>query len=212
MIFEDCASGFVLNQVLIMPSALHFLHLTHMEDVWMMILVGYVSIEGQTRKIADSIAGEIEAAGERALLFDIASLEEYAVGHPEAAILCAPIHAGKYPTVFRDFVMREVPWLSTVPTSFVSVSLLIASDVEAERQEARGFADHFVEETGWRPAMTHHAAGALRYREYDFFKRWMMQRMARERHAPTDADEDHEFTDWAALKSFVGTFLAAPKA
>lgn len=178
----------------------------------MIILVGYASIEGQTRKIAGEIAARIEADGDRALLLDIASLEEYGIGHPQAAILCAPIHAGNYPKVFLDFVKREKDWLNSVPSAFVSVSLLIVSDVEEECAEARGFVDVMKRETGWVPNLVHHAGGALRYTEYDFFKRWMMQRMAKQRLAAGDATQDCEFTDFLALNTFVDEFRAAASA
>eukprot|EP01035_Chromulina_nebulosa_P067234 gene67234-92098_t len=57
-------------------------------EAMMIVLVGYTSIEGQTKKIAETIATTIETAGDSVLLFNIASMEEYAIGHPEAAILC----------------------------------------------------------------------------------------------------------------------------
>jgi menaquinone-dependent protoporphyrinogen oxidase len=161
----------------------------------LIILVGYSTVEGQSRKIAETVAAEVEACGDRALLFDIALGGEYALGHPEAAILCAPVHAARYPAPFVAFVRQEAAWLNSVPSAFVSVTLLIRSDLGAEQQEARHFADTLLAETGWSPAMVHHAAGALRYSEYDFFKRWMMARLAAQEQAPTDTSHDYEFTD-----------------
>jgi menaquinone-dependent protoporphyrinogen oxidase len=175
----------------------------------MIVLVGYVSIEGQTRKIAEAIAAEIESHGDRALLFNVGEMVEYAVDHPRAAILCAPVHAGRYPEPFVAFVSREADWLKSIPTAFVSVSLLIRSEFEEERQEAQQFPDRLFAETHWQPAVVHHAAGALRYSEYDFFKRWMMRRMAAREGASTDVSEDHEFTDWTALSAFTTEFLKA---
>ena len=178
----------------------------------MIILVGYATVEGQTRKIAEAVASAVEAAGDRALLFDISSGGEYAVAHPAAAILCAPVHAARYPAAFARFVRQEAAWLNSVPSAFVSVSLLIRSEFGEEREEATQFPDHLFEESGWKPGMIHHAAGALRYTEYDFFKRWIIRRMAEHEHAPTDVSRDHEFTDWTALSAFVADFLASAKA
>lgn len=175
----------------------------------MIVLVGYVSIEGQTRKIAEAIATRIEKDGHRAVLFNVMSMAEYALERPSAAILCAPIHAGRYPEPFADFVRRERDWLSSVPNAFVSVSLFIRSDVEGEREEARHFPDALTAETGWTPDHVHHAAGAFRFSEYDFFKRWMMKRMAEREGASLNAGEDVEFTDWTALDGFVSEFLAS---
>ncbi|KQW27512.1 protoporphyrinogen oxidase [Rhizobium sp. Root274] len=177
----------------------------------MIILVGYATVEGQSRRIAETIAADIEAAGDRALLFDIGLGGEYAVGHPEAAILCAPIHAARYPASFVAFVRQEASWLNSVPSAFVSVTLLIRSELEEEREEARHFPGGLLSETGWAPGLVHHAAGALRYSEYDFFKRWMMKRLAGQENAPTDVSRDHEFTDWEALAAFVEDFRVAAK-
>lgn len=178
----------------------------------MIILVGYATVEGQTRKVAEAVATAIEAAGDRALLFDIGSGGEYAVAHPQAAVLCAPIHAARYPAAFAAFVKQEAAWLNAVPSAFISLSLLIRSEFEEEREEATHFPDALLEESGWKPAMVHHAAGALRYTEYDFFKRWIIRRMAELENAPTDVSRDHEFTDWNALSAFVAKFLASAKA
>lgn len=177
----------------------------------MTILVAYTSIEGQTRRIAERIAAQVEKAGERAALFNVASMAEYALERPDAAILCAPIHAGRYPAPFVDFVEREKDWLASVPTAFVSVSLFIRSDDAAEREEALHFPDALMAQSGWMPGSVHHAAGALRFTEYDFFKRWMMKRMAEREGAPTDVGHDHEFTDWAALDAFAADFVNGAK-
>lgn len=175
----------------------------------MIVLVGYVSIEGQTRKIAEAVAAELEKHGDRALLFNVGEMVEYGVDHPQAVILCAPVHSGRYPDPFVAFVSCEAEWLKSVPTAFVSVSLLIRSEFEEERVEARHFADSLFAQTHWQPGMVHHAAGALRYSEYDFFKRWMMRRMAARERAPTDVSQNHEFTDWTALATFTTEFVKA---
>jgi menaquinone-dependent protoporphyrinogen oxidase len=52
----------------------------------------------------------------------------------------------------------------------------------------------------------HHAAGALKYLEYDFFKRALMRQIARKEGASVDTSRDHEFTDWEALDAFVQEF------
>ena len=59
--------------------------------------------------------------------------------------------------------------------------------------------------------MVHHAAGALRYTDYDFFKRWMAKRLASKRGAPVETDRDFELTDWRALDVFVDQFLKSTR-
>jgi menaquinone-dependent protoporphyrinogen oxidase len=67
-------------------------------------------------------------------------------------------------------------------------------------------AAEFVERTGWRPREIHHAAGAFRFTEYDFLKRWAMKYIAFRRGQPTDASRDYELTDRAALAAFADRF------
>ena len=173
----------------------------------MTVLIAYMSVEGQTRKIAETIAEDIEGRGERAALLNIASDQDFALIRPNAAILCAPVHSGHYPQPFFDFVRQEKDWLNSVPSAFISVSLSIISDDPEERAEAMGYADTLIAETGWAPGLVHHAAGALRFTEYDFFKRWMVRRVVAREKRPEDAARDYEFTNWGALNSFVDDFL-----
>jgi menaquinone-dependent protoporphyrinogen oxidase len=52
-----------------------------------------------------------------------------------------------------------------------------------------------------------HVAGAFRYTEYDFFKRWAMKLIAREHGQPTDTSKDYELTDWSRLDAFCQRFI-----
>jgi menaquinone-dependent protoporphyrinogen oxidase len=177
----------------------------------MKILVGYTSIEGQTRKIAETIAATIEDRGDAAAIMNISGMAEFSLERPDAVILCAPIHAGRYPSPFGDFVHREKDWLNSLPSAFVSVSLTINSDRPEERTEAERYPQTMMSETGWTPLAVLNVAGALRFTEYDFFKRWMMKRVAEKEGIDPKPGQDIEFTDWPALKAFVTAFLDKAK-
>ncbi len=173
----------------------------------MKFFIAYASIEGQSRKIAETIAAIVETHGHQSVIASAAEMSEYTLERPDGIVLCAPIHSGRYPTYFTDFVSREADWLNAVPSAFVSVTLSIASDDPKERAEAAAFPRALAAETGWEPTATHNACGALRYTEYDFFKRWMLKRIAGKHKAPTDTSSDYELTDWAALETFVVEFI-----
>lgn len=178
----------------------------------MKILVGYVSIEGQSRKIAEAIAARVEEVNGTAALMNVATMPEFSLERPDAVILCAPIHAGRYPSPFVDFVHREKDWLNSLASAFVSVTLSIHSDNADERAEAEKFPEALKAETGWTPQLVENAAGALRFTEYDFFKRWMMKRIAQKEGADVKSGADVEFTDWARLSDFVDRFVAIAEA
>lgn len=173
----------------------------------MRYFIAYATVEGQTRKIAEQIAAMLDSGGDRVSIMNVSDLFEYTLEQPDGVILCAPVHANRYPAPFGDFVRREADWLNALPSAFVSVSLSIISDREEERQEVRDLALSLTAEAGWSPTAIHHAAGALRYGDYDFFKRWMARRLASSRGAPVDSSRDYEFTDWEALRSFVSDFV-----
>ena len=92
-------------------------------------------------------------------------------------------------------------------TAFISVSLSAA--FEEDEAEAQLYIDQFIDETGWKPDRTLSLAGALRYKEYDFFRRWDMRFMASAKGAPTDISKDHEYTDWDQLYAFLDEFVGA---
>lgn len=173
----------------------------------MKILILYATVEGQTRKIAETVAKQVESAGALVVLCDVGQTAYAEPGTFDAAFLCAPIHMGRYPSPFVGFIQNWKGALASVPTALVTVSLAIASDNEDERKEAEAFPVELAANTGWKPAATHNAAGALKYLEYDFFKRWMMRRIAGKEGGPTDTSKDYELTDWAALAAFVKGFL-----
>jgi menaquinone-dependent protoporphyrinogen oxidase len=169
------------------------------------VTIAYATVEGQTRRIAEAVAATVRAAGHRPELIEAHPGERFWLDEADAAILCAPVHGGRYPPEFEALASDWAERLDRIPSAFVSVTLAILGDA-AERKEAEGYAEAFEDHTGWRPRRVHHAAGALRYSAYDFLKRWIMRRVAHDKGIASDADQ--EFTDWPALEAFVRAFLA----
>jgi menaquinone-dependent protoporphyrinogen oxidase len=172
------------------------------------ILTAYATVEGHTATIAARVSQQIEAAGHQVILADLSQPGFGVPARIDAAILCAPIHAGRYPPAMIRFVQDWKSELVDIPTALVTVSLAIASKNEEERAEATAYPDRLKAETGFSANVQHHAAGALKYVEYDFFKRWMLRRIAEKEGGPVDTWRDHELTDWTALEGFVRSFLA----
>lgn len=172
----------------------------------MKALIIYATVEGQTRKIAETAARDFEEQGWSASLMNVAEQFEFTLERPDAVLLLAPVHANDYPADFIEFVRREADWLNSMPTAFVSVSLSIHSQFEDERNAVIELPETLSVYTGWNPGMVHHAAGALRFEEYDFFKRLMVRYMATREVKTADKGQNHEFTDWDALKLYVQAF------
>jgi menaquinone-dependent protoporphyrinogen oxidase len=169
----------------------------------MRFLIVYGTTEGQTRKIADFVGERLEAAGHAIELLDAASLPaDFTVPSCDRAIVAASLHAGRYQAAVEHFAARNRQMLNTIPTAFLSVSLAAAGDSEEDKRGLQECLEGFLAKTGLKPAAIEHVAGAFRYTEYDFLKRWAMKYIAWRKGQPTDTSRDHEYTDWEAVEGF----------
>jgi len=190
------------------------------------VLILYATRQGQTRSIADHLAGEMRARGVPADLVDAAHLPlRFSLDTHAAAVLCASVHFGRHEKEMIQFVKRHRDFLQKMPSAFVSVSLSQAGVQDptwTPERRAQAAADtsriiqQFITETGWQPEHVQAAAGALRYSRYNWLLRFAMKRIARRAGSPTDTSRDYEFTDWTALDHLVaevvGDVLAAAPA
>jgi menaquinone-dependent protoporphyrinogen oxidase len=111
-------------------------------------------------------------------------------------ILGASLHMQRHQRRAYRFVGAHVDDLNRVPSGFFSVSLSAASSNPEERTAALRLAETFPAYQGWTPALIASVAGCLAYTRYGFFKKRLMQRIARKEGAPVDASRDYEFTNW----------------
>jgi len=174
------------------------------------ILVVYGTTEGHTRKIAEFIADRLQHRGQEVHLVDSTSPAAALVTPVYAgAVIGGSLHQHKHQSSLMHFVKANAGWLNTIPTAFFSVSLSMAGRDEEEHAEAKKLAQDFLEETGLKAGMLRLVAGALKYTQYEYFKRLIMRRIAKEAGGDTDTSRDHEYTDWDDLSRFVDEFAAA---
>ena len=175
------------------------------------LLIAYDTTEGQTRKVAQHVADAIARSGWEVQVIDIRrpptgfTLDGY-----DAIVIGASIHLGKHSRQLSEFVGRHIARLNAVPSGFFSVSLSAAGS-EKERADAGRFVEEFLTQSGWNPVIKATVAGGLRYREYNFLKRWLMRKIARSAGKDTDTSRNHEYTDWKVVDQFVVRFLSSRK-
>lgn len=174
----------------------------------MAILVLYATVEGHSRKVATRIAEHLEDRNYITLIGDVREPGFTVPGTFDAVFICAPVHVGRYPEPIARFIEDWKDALDLVPTGFVSISLSIDSHDPKERAEAQTFPEKLSMRTGFFASHVHHAAGALKYLEYDYFKRCLMRQIAEKEGGPVDMSRDYEFTDWDALEGFVDDVIA----
>lgn len=174
----------------------------------MNVLIIYGTTEGQTRKITRFMADRVRERGYDVTLIDSTDLpKRFDIGSFDVIMAAGSVHQGHHQASLFQFVRDHLEDLQARPTAFVSVSLSMASEDDADRRDAAECADRFLDVAGWTPTVTHLVAGALRYSQYDFFKGWILKAIAGAKGASTDTSKDHEFTDWQDLDAFVDAFL-----
>jgi menaquinone-dependent protoporphyrinogen oxidase len=163
----------------------------------------FATTEGQTRRIAERLASVLRDLGFESRAIDMAGPD---AAHIEwtrvvGALVGASLHAGKHQKPADRFVRSHVADLNRVPSAFFSVSLSAASRNHQEVQAAQRLAKAFPAARGWRPTMIASLAGRLAYREYGFFIRFVMKRIARKEGAPTDTTRDYDLTNWDEVEN-----------
>jgi menaquinone-dependent protoporphyrinogen oxidase len=170
----------------------------------------YGTTEGQTRKIAQFVHDRLVDSGSNVDLMDSTNMaeQEIELSRYDVVIIAASLHSGRYQSAVEHFVNQRRDALNAMPSAFVSVSLSAAGDDEDDIQGLAKCVSDFKRVTGWQPRWVHHSAGAFRYTQYDFFKRWALKYIAWRKGAPTDTSRDYELTDWDALGQFADELLA----
>lgn len=160
--------------------------------------VFFATSEGQTRRIATRIASVLHDLGLESCAIDVAGRDAVEIDwtHVRGALVGASLHVGKHQKTAERFVKAHADDLSGVPSAFFSVSLSAASKNAKEVVAADKLARAFPIACGWSPARIVTVAGRLAYRQYGFFIRWVMKRIAKKEGAPTDTSRDYEMTNW----------------
>lgn len=178
----------------------------------MKLLIVYGTSEGQTRKIAEFLQKEAEKAGIYAALCDATCNPINPEGY-DGVMIGASMHMHKYQAAIEYYVKTHMATLNDMPSAFFSVSLsALSKDYDKESyQELTDLTDRFLIDTGWKPESTAFIAGALRYTQYDFFKKFIMRQIAKRGKGDTDTSHDHEYTDWNQVRSFLNDFMKTVK-
>ncbi len=172
----------------------------------MKILIIYGTVEGQSRKIARFMEEVLQEDGHQVVIADAIEEPPNPTGY-EIVIVGSSIHMHKYNTAIRDYVMNHIDLLNKIPSVFYSVCMAVASDIPEEHEEAAGIAQSFLKHTGWKALAVWHIAGALKYSQYDYFKRLIMRMIAKKQGGATDTSQDYEYTDWEEVKHLVLQFV-----
>jgi menaquinone-dependent protoporphyrinogen oxidase len=168
------------------------------EDLMCAVPVFYATSEGQTRRIAERIAGQVRKHGLDSRAIPICSDEASQIdwARVRGAALGASLHLQRHQPEAVAFARAHGQRLSATPSLFFSVSLAAASTRASEVEAARRLAQQFATDAGWRPSRVAAVAGRLAYTQYNWLVRLLMRRIAVKEGGSPDTTHDHEYTDW----------------
>ena len=140
----------------------------------------FATTEGQTRLIAEALAGRIREHGLDARAIEIDSPESDAIDwtRVRAAGVGASLHMQRHQRRALAFARCHAAELSARPSVFFSVSLAAASKNPEEVLAAQRLAEAFVRDAGWAAHRVASIAGRLAYTQYGWLVRWLMRRIA----------------------------------
>lgn len=173
----------------------------------MHLLIVYGTTEGHTRELSHFAARCLRDTGH------LATVEEAGpdAAHPDpqaydAVVIAASLHVGRFQPALVHFARTHHEILNRVPSAFISVSLCAAGLRPDDWEGLEDSLGRFQHETLWQPRSVHHAAGAIRYSEYDFFKRLALKHLVGARARTSTSSRDYDLTDYGALESFLTAF------
>jgi menaquinone-dependent protoporphyrinogen oxidase len=169
------------------------------------VLVLYGTTDGHTRRIAEAIADTMRLSGVEADVVRAGSADPHAPAYA-GVIVAASVHAGGYQKTVQHWVRAHARELDELPTAFVSACLSVVNPSPKVIADLDAIVTRFIKTTGWQPARIKHVAGALLYTRYNFFKRWLMKRIAASQGGDTDTTRDYVYTDWQDVKRFAEEF------
>jgi menaquinone-dependent protoporphyrinogen oxidase len=176
----------------------------------MRVLIVYGTTEGHTRDLCHFAATALHEAGHPTAVEPAgADPTEPDPAPYDVVFLAASLHAGRYQAPLIAYARAQHDRLNAKPCAFISVSLSAAGLNPHDWEGIDQCLARFEHETQWTPKAVHHAAGAIRYSQYDFFKRLALMFIAAHRGQQTVTSRDYDMTDYDALRRFVLEFVEA---
>ena len=170
-------------------------------EILMKTLILYSTRDGQTKKIANYIAGIIHENVDVKSITDMYQLANY-----DRIIIGASIRYGHFNKALYKTLEKHTALLNQKTTAFFGVNLT-ARKPEKSTPETNVYVRKFLQRITWKPTMSAVFAGALFYPRYNFFDRIMIQLIMRITGGETDPTKEIEYTDWQKVRSFSEAFL-----
>lgn len=167
----------------------------------MKTLILYLSYDGQTYKIANTIAKYLAEQCECDVL-NLRLVCNYDLLPYQRVVIGASIRYGHFAKELKCFIHQKINWLSRIPSAFYSVNLTARKANNAYTINAQ--TRKFLMQTTWHPDLCAVFAGALHYTHYRWFDRLMIQLIMYITGGETDSTQEIEYTNWKQVSEFAG--------
>ena len=178
----------------------------------MKTLIIYSSTNGQTYKIAQAMAGEIQAPNqaesavqERVDLMPLANAEQQDLIQYDKIIIGASIRYGHFNKALEPYINRNAAVLNSKITAFYAVNLT-ARKADKNTPQTNVYTRKFLQRIQWQPTQSAVFAGALLYPRYGWFDRMMIRLIMKITGGETDTSKEVEYTDWDKVAAFAREF------
>jgi len=169
----------------------------------MRALVVYGTTEGHTARVARVMTGWLRGRGLEVVLCDAAKETPPDPTGFDLAVVAASLHFQRYQARVTRFATVNRDALNGMLAAFVSVSLSAAGDAPGDWAGLEACFQRFQQQTGWRPRLVHHAAGAMPFRHYGPLRKLAIAWIARRHGFSVSVSEDYDLTDYSLLASFL---------
>ncbi|AUG98511.1 menaquinone-dependent protoporphyrinogen IX dehydrogenase [Pectobacteriaceae bacterium CE70] len=170
----------------------------------MKALILFSSRDGQTRSIASYIATILKGTLECDVV-NILNTHEVDIGKYDQIMIGASIRYGHFHPSLKKFIHQHLSLLQQKPSAFFSVNLT-ARKPEKRSLQTNAYTRKFLLRSPWQPDLGAVFAGALRYPNYRWFDRVMIQLIMHMTGGETDSTKEIEYTDWEQVARFAQEF------
>lgn len=171
------------------------------------ILILYGTNSGQTRKVSERIAEVLAENGhETEIIQGIKAPDGFSPANFDAAVIGTSIYMGQHQIAMKKLVQSHQEAFDKIPTAYFCVCITAKDDSGKSINEVRKYLDEFTGYTGINPVISAAFAGALKYPDYNFIKRFSVKLLARKLGLDTDTKRYFEYTDWDAVDQFARDF------
>lgn len=165
------------------------------------VLILYSSVDGQTIRICQRLAQQLDAHGNRTRVLAIEQAGAAELAAAGKIVLGASIRYGRHRRNVYDFIHRHQVAIESRPNAFFSVNV-VARKPEKNTPQTNPYMQKFLQRSSWQPQQLAVFAGRIDYRKYGFIDRTMIRFIMWLTNGPTERNACVEFTDWQQVNAF----------